>query len=258
MLYSRLNNARTAFEPQRNLIRAAAVLDGGGSVAADADGNVCVVWHSPAPGDKGEGKRRVWVVRSTDEGKTFGRQQAADKATGVCGCCGLRAFADSKGDVCVLYRAATDGVDRDTYLLLSDDKGASFRSDKLDSWKLEACPMSSYAFAQGAAGVVAAWETRGQVYFAHVDPATGKRSEPVAAPGTSKRRKHPTVAVNASGETILVWTEGMGWARGGSLAWQVFDKDGKPTDQRGRAHGVPVWSLVAVFARPNGGFTVVY
>ena len=259
MLYSRLNDAGSAFEPQRNLISAASVLDGGGSVAADAEGNVCVVWHSPAPGDRGETKRRVWVTRSTDEGKTFGQPEAVnDRTTGVCGCCGLRAFADRKGTVFVLYRAATGGVDRDTYLLRSTKKGDSFLSDKVDSWKAEQCPMSSYTFVEGAKGVVAAWETQGQVYFARIDPATGKRSAAVAAPGKSRSRKHPAVAVNTRGETILVWTEGMGWARGGAVAWQVFDRDGKPTADRGRADGVPAWSLVAVFARPDGGFTVVY
>jgi len=50
----------------------------------------------------------------------------------------------------------------------------------------------------------------------------------------------------------------LGWDRGGSVAWQVFDKDDKPTGASGRADGVPTWSLVAAFARPGGGFTVVY
>jgi hypothetical protein len=66
------------------------------------------------------------------------------------------------------------------------------------------------------------------------------------------------VAVNGKGETILVWTEGMGWNKGGSLAWQVYDKGGKPTAERGHAAGVPVWSLVAVFVRPDGHFAIVY
>jgi hypothetical protein len=56
----------------------------------------------------------------------------------------------------------------------------------------------------------------------------------------------------------LAWTEGMGWQKGGSVAWQIFDMVGKPKGEIGRARGVPVWSLVAVFARPDGGFTVVY
>jgi hypothetical protein len=50
----------------------------------------------------------------------------------------------------------------------------------------------------------------------------------------------------------------MAWDQGGAVAWQVYDKDGRPTARRGRARGVPVWSLVAVFARPDGGFTILY
>src|SRR4051794_33977196 len=40
LLYSRLDDAGTAFEPQRNLMQATFGLDGGPSVAADPLGNV--------------------------------------------------------------------------------------------------------------------------------------------------------------------------------------------------------------------------
>lgn len=78
------------------------------------------------------------------------------------------------------------------------------------------------------------------------------------APGDARDRKHPVVATNKQGQILLAWTEGMGWERGGSVAWQVFDKGGRPTSEKGRAAGVPVWSLVAAFARADGGFTIVY
>jgi hypothetical protein len=259
MFYARLDDKGAAFEPQRNVIQTADGLDGGGSVAADGAGNVYVVWHAAEPGKAGEGNRRVWVARSADEGKTFAAEKAAyDTPTGACGCCGLRAFADRKGTAYVLYRSATERTHRDTYLLVSRDKGATFEGDKVHPWSIETCPMSSYGFAEGDGGVLAAWETEGQVYYSGIDPATGKRSAPVAAPGAARVRKHPAVAADARGRTILVWTEGMGWNRGGALAWQVFDRDGKPTAEKGRADGVPTWSLVAVFARPDGGFTIVY
>jgi hypothetical protein len=260
MLYTRLDDAGTAFEPQRNLIREAAGLDGGGSVAADAAGNVYVFWHAPDPGQRGEDKRRVWVAVSTDEGKTFAAEKAAStEPTGACGCCGLRAFADANGKVYTLYRGAREVRQRDMYLLTSADKGKSFQGEDVHPWSIGTCPMSSEALAAGREGpVVAAWETKGQVYFARIDPKTGKRSAPVAAPGEGNGRKHPAVAVNARGEMILAWTEGMGWERGGAVAWQVYDKDGTATEERGRAAGVPVWSLVAVFVCPDGRFAVVY
>ena len=46
MLYSRLNDPGTAFEPQRNLLHETGGLDGGGTLAADGAGNVWVAWHA--------------------------------------------------------------------------------------------------------------------------------------------------------------------------------------------------------------------
>jgi hypothetical protein len=259
MLYARLNDAGTAFEPQRNIIQFAVGLNGGGSVAADESGNVYVAWHAPAPGDEGEERRRVWIAHSADEGKNFSREkQASSQATGVCGCCGMRAFADSKGSVFMLYRSATERVHRDMYLLTSIDHGANFHGQDISPWEIGICPMSSASFAQASRDVLPAWETNGQVYYARIDSETGKQSQPIGAPGKPGDRKHPAVAGNAKGETILVWTEGMGWNRGGSVAWQVYDQTGKPTAHKGKADGVPTWSLVAVFTRSDGGFTVVY
>jgi hypothetical protein len=57
-------------------------------------------------------------------------------------------------------------------------------------------------------------------------------SEPVAAPGEGGERKHPVVACDKRGQTILVWAEVVGWERGGSVAWQVFDKDARPTAEK--------------------------
>jgi hypothetical protein len=167
-------------------------------------------------------------------------------------------LADRRGDVYLLYRSATEQVHRDAYLLTSRDKGVNFQGEKIHPWNVPACPMSSFAFAEGPTGVLAAWETKGQVYYARIDPATGKKSEAVAAPGEGGDCKHPVVACNRRGRTLLSWAGGVGWERGGSVAWQVFDKDGKPLSEKGRADGVPVWSLVAVSPRTDGGFTVVY
>jgi hypothetical protein len=221
-------------------------LDGGGSVSADQDGNVYVAWHAkgidiPA----GEERRRVWLAVSRDDGKTFAREAPAfDKETGACGCCGMRAFTDRKGNTYLIYRAATASVGRDMWLLASDDRGKSFQGSIAHKWKIDTCPMSSEAFAEGRDAVYTAWDTEGQVYFARMNPGSSVVREPLAAPGRGKDRKHPALAVNARGEVILVWTEGTGWNRGGSLAWQVYDVKGRPTADRGRVRGgVPVWGL---------------
>jgi hypothetical protein len=135
--YSRLNDAGTAFEEQRNLMRQTEVPDGGGTVAADDAGNVYVVWHGQRKGDRGEDKRQVWVARSMDDGKTFSMEAPAwTESTGVCPCCSTRAFADRNGIVYVLYRSATAGVNRDTYLLFSENRGKTFQKAFIHKWKV--------------------------------------------------------------------------------------------------------------------------
>jgi len=57
---------------------------------------------------------------------------------------------------------------------------------------------------------------------------------------------------------LLVWAEGTGWEKGGAVAWQLFDPSGKPTAEKGRADGVPVWGLVAAVPRADGSFTIFY
>jgi hypothetical protein len=258
MLYARMYDARMGFDLQRDVMQFSGGLDGGGSIAADKSGNVYVAWHGK--GDKeGEEHRRVWVARSTDEGKTFSRETAAwNKQTGACGCCGMRAFADRQGRIHLLYRAATDRIDRDMYLLSSENRGQSFSGTLLDRWKLSACPMSSAALADDATGLLAAWETQGQVYFASLDTKNQRLISPIPAPGGTGKRKHPVIAANSRGETMLVWTEGMGWKKGGSLAWQLYDSQGKPAGEGGAEQGIPVWSFAAVVAENDGSFTIIY
>lgn len=263
MLYARLNDAGTAFEPERNLMLESFGLDGGGSVAADGAGNVLVAWHGVAVREatgpaKGEARRRVWIARSTDDGRTFQKEAAAwTSPTGACGCCGLKTFTDPKGDIYALYRSATESVHRDIYLLHSGDHGRTFEGSLIHKWDINACPMSSMDFASNGKAVVAAWETSGQVYWA---PVNGERlrSEPVAAPGEGKGRKHPRVAMAPNGDLLLAWTEGTGWQRGGSLAWQLYDAAGKPLGEKQTTAGIPAWSFAAPVAHADGGFSILY
>ena len=259
MSYAR-SDGKGGFEPQRNLMRKTSGLDGGGSVAADAEGHVYVAWHGRAEGAvKGETGRRVWVARSDDDGQTFAAEQPADEPLGgACACCGLRAFADPAGPVYLLYRSAGEEIHRDIHLLVSRDLGKSFRGGLVHPWQINACPMSSMTLSAARGDLLAAWETAGQVYWGAVDANRTAVASPIAAPGEGKGRKHPVVARNQQGETILVWTEGTGWQKGGGLAWQIYDRAGQPAGAKGSAPGVPVWGLAAVLARADGGFTIVY
>ena len=260
MVYTRLKDDGAGFEPERNLMTYAEELDGGGTVAADPFGNVYVMWHGRAPGaQEGEDGRAVFIARSKDEGKNFAPEvRATSEKTGACGCCGMKAFADENGAVYVLYRGALETVNRDEVLMVSPKPGAPFKIVNKHPWKVEGCPMSSAFFSpvQGG-GAIAAWETSGQVFYAPVDGKTQSMGKVVSPAGTAKRR-HPVAVRNSKGETLLAWSEGTGWAKGGTAVWQVFDSKGTPGADTGRGENLPVWSFVAAYAKPNGDFVVIY
>jgi hypothetical protein len=259
-LYARSTADGTRFEPQRSLNPHVYSLDGGGSVAADAAGNVYAAWHGNKEGEPhGEDHRKVWLARSRDDGATFGEAVPAwDTETGTCGCCQARILASSPGGLALLYRSATNLTNRDVYVLTSRDGGRSFAGSRVQPWSLNACPMTSMSLATAGGRLMAAWETAGQVYVGAVDAAAGKIPVVVAAPGDAAGRKHPRLAMAGSGESVLVWTERTAWARGGSIAWQVFDGAGHPSGPIGSASSLPVWSFAAAAARPDGGFVVFY
>jgi len=258
MLYTQLNPEGTAFETQRNLITHAGGLDGGGTIAADAKGNVYVAWHA-APVGKEDAERAVYLARSTDNGRTFAREKKINtQPSGACGCCQMRAFVDSEGVLSILYRAAGDNVNRDSMLLVSRDAGRTFKSATLHKWKIAACPMSTYALTESGGALRAAWETNEQIYYTAIQPATFKFAAPVAAPGQGDNRKHPVGVFNANGEMLLAWTESTGWNKGGRVAWQMYDKTGRPTPEKGRVDEVPVWGLLSAVALRDGGFVLIY
>jgi len=263
MLYARLNDSGEVFEPQRNLMLRSFGLDGGGSIGADRNGNVYVCWHgvgdseAKGTGKEGEARRRVWLTRSDDDGRTFSRESKAwAQETGACGCCGMKTFVNHKGDVYALYRSATESIHRDIYLLHSNDHGRTFQGMLLHKWNINACPMSSMDFAENGDNLVGAWETGGQIYWTRINGV--KTGEPTAAPGEGKGRKHPRVTVNGKGETLLVWTEGTGWQKGGSLAYQLYDQAGRPTGEAKQIPGVPTWSFAAPVSGPDSEFSILY
>jgi hypothetical protein len=259
-LYTRSNVEGTRFEAQRNLTTRGYFIDGGGSIAADSRGNVYATWHAaPVDGPPGEDRRRLWIARSTDEGATFSPEQPAwQEPTGACGCCGVRMFAGPSDALYVLYRSATATVHRDMFLLESNDQGRTFRGARVQPWEIGACPMTSMAMASSASNVFAAWETAGQVYFGEIDAKRARIPVTVPAPGVGSTRKHPRLAVNGSGDVLVVWTVGTAWARGGALAWQTFDSSARVAAISGTAPGVPVWSFGAAIARPDGRFVIFY
>ncbi len=263
MLYSRSNDQGDAFEVERNVLLRHPGLDGGGTIAADLQGHVWVAWHAPRGKSEDEAQRGVFITRSDDDGKSFGEERLAwDEATGACGCCGMRAFADDD-ELLLLYRGAKQEVNRDLFALVSRDAGKTFGGTRVAEWRSAQCVMSTAAATSAGANLLAAWEDEGEVAWARVQGSPPKLT-PEMRPtnqvgGTRAPRKHPSIAANRDGVVLLAWTEGMGWERGGTLVWQLFTAAGKAIDgASGRQEGVPTWSLVAAAALEDGSFVIVY
>ena len=157
----------------------------------------------------------------------------------------MRVFADARGRLLALYRSARETVHRDIYLLASADQGKTFESKRIHEWEIGACPMSSMSFSEGPSGVLGAWETAQQVYFARIDSKALAVNELRAAPGAGDHRKHPRLAQNARGEVLLAWAVVKGWGKGGEFQWQVFGRDGKALGEVGSVGDLPPWSFGA-------------
>lgn len=250
LLYARKAASGRKFELERNLMTKTYVLDGGGSLAAGPDGAIYVAWHASKTIQPGkETDRAAFLAISRDAGKTFGdEREISPPKSGSCACCGIRLGVDGQGAVNVLFRAAFSALDRDLVWLKSMDQGKTFAVVQRDSWKIGQCPMSSAWFRDGWA----AWEVNGQVRFTSLDGAR------TFSPAGEVKRKHPVAVQAKDGSSLLLWTEGTGWQKGGAVVWQVIGVDGKPAGAEQRRNDLPVWGLVTAWADSQKGWVVLY
>ena len=253
LLYTRSLNRGAAFEKQRNLRADTKALDGGASIAASTKGEVFVVWHgASANAVPGEINRRVFLLKSTDNGGTFSKPKIANADDpGVCACCSLKTFVSPSGELLTLYRAARSVTQRDITLLTSTDGGTTFQHRNVGPWAINVCPMSSASVIAVGSKTRAAWEAEGKVYTSLLDAT----SEALAV--SADKARHPALATNARGETLVTWSVGTGWEKGGQLAWVVLDSAGNATGQRGIKPGVPVWGFTTAYAE-GGQFVILY
>ncbi len=253
LLYTRSLNRGSTFEKQRDLRADTQALDGGASVAASAKGEVFVVWHGAlANATPGEINRRVFILKSTNNGQTFTAPKIANADDpGVCACCSLKAFVTPSGELLTLYRAARSMTQRDIVLMTSKDGGNTFQHRNVGPWAVNMCPMSSASVITTGKNIRAAWEAEGKVYTSLLD------ADSDALAVSNDKARHPSLAINSKGETLVTWSVGTGWQKGGQLAWLVLDTTGKPTTNRGLQPGVPVWGFTTAYA-DGDHFVILY
>ena len=250
--YARKSSEDKTFGQQQDLLGDATALDGGASITANESNGVFVVWHGTEAGAPAEEKQRLVLIRSSDDdGIGFGKAEAANRADpGVCACCSLRAMAGPEGIPNIFFRSAETMEHRAmTLLSLSGD---TWNSREIEPWKVAACPMSSAALAFTSNRLLGAWETAGQIRMGWLsDPAF-----PLVTVAADKA-KHPSIAINGKGSILVSWLHGSGWNRGGSVFWQEFDGELRPTGKATHAGVVPAWGRVTAYAEPDGDFVVL-
>jgi hypothetical protein len=208
------------------------------SLAADARGRVAIFWMTDG----------LFLHESLDNGVTFATPRRVTIAD-TCECCASRAAFLPDGTLLCVYRDKEKN-ERDMFVLLQPALSPDFTRSKLSvaPWQVNACPMTGTFVAPATSGLVAAWETKGQVYFARCDKAGRKIGSLEVAAG--KRGGKWPIALAASDGTLLVT-----WKRGNAVEWQLFDSDDKPVGEVQSAPGKNPHRHAAIVTR-NGEFRI--
>lgn len=250
LYHARLESRGSAFSTQQDLLDGTVALDGGATIAADGEGRVCIIWHAATESGERENSRLIFLRESMDDGRHFSAHLPLNSASpGVCACCSLRAHLDGRGTLSVLYRTAFK-ADARGMALITYKKDKSVAIKMLDDWRIAMCPMSSMSLMHVAQTLRAAWENDGQIVTGFMDsPGVLQKVGP-------KNAKHPALAQNAKGQTIIVSLLGAGWAKAGQLHWDVLDKKGNISSSED-GEKLPVWSFAATYARTDGHFIIL-
>ncbi len=148
-----------------------------------------------------------------------------DLGVDPCECCGSRATYTRDGSLAVLYRDKTDNL-RDTNVAILAN-GATKWSNRVISetpWPISSCPMTGSFLGESKAGIAAAWETDGQIFFR---VGLGAETKEVRA---AEKGRFPVVLT--SGSTTLV-----AWKDDKQLEWQVFEGDTSSIGNQGSHAG---------------------
>jgi hypothetical protein len=192
---------------------------------------------------------KLYTMTSHDGGETFGAFAEPNPAWDPCNCCTTSTAYGKDGRLALLYREETNN-DRDIYLGLVDQaRGGTPARARVSggSWKFVGCPMTYYTVAPTLMGYVAAWPTKGEIYFAQLDK-DGKVLPPgeIKTPGRSGMRTGVQACTATDGTTLVAWKNNE------QLGWQLYDAQGRPQGSAGSAASPGTGAAAVVLG--NGRF----
>jgi hypothetical protein len=236
--YASLARGAQAFAPVRNLNHKPSE---GFSLTVGAGGAVTASFLSG----------KIYVMMSRDGGVSFSEPIEPDGSWNPCKCCTTSTAYGADGRLALLYREETDN-DRDMWLALWDPaRGSKPARTRISttSWKMAACPMTYFTIVPTANGFVAAWPTKGDVFFARLDK-DGAVLPPgeIKTPGKNGMRTGVQALPAADGATLIAWKNN------DVLGWQLYDAKGAPVGGPGSTPSAG--SGAAGVALPNGKFVL--
>ena len=261
MLYCRMNDKGTAFEEERDLSGNTIGFEGVGPILADHEGNVYAFWHGQLERSPDESVRKIYRIVSTDEGKTFSEPTPVkSEAIGACRCCAMSGLLEKDGTLVLAFRNSRlvmeKKMTKDSYLLVSEDKGESFTATLLEPWEQAGCPGSICTLTSGPAGLFVGWRTRTKVMF-----AKSEKNVKLISPTAGASTRVPAIAVNKDGVVLFAWAALPRKRRApATVVWQLFDEQGKAISKKGVVkRGVSQkWGSIAAVAMPDGSFLILY
>ena len=216
LFHASLDPDAAAFSPVRGINRKPSE---GFSLAADDKGNVTACWLSD----------RLYANVSRDNGETFGPNVEINRRYNPCNCCTTSAAYGEDGRLAVLYREESNN-ERDMYLVLWDQARGETTRTRVGRtpWKLDGCPMTYFTVAPDRGEFVAAWPTKGAIYFARLDGrGESSRLAEVETPGRAGMRTGVLALGGPEGVTLVAWK------KDGLAGWQLYDSEGRPAGAPG-------------------------
>ena len=229
------------------------------SFAAAPNGHLFAAWLDGRDPDQGApGTSAVYIARSTDGGKTWGKNVAV--AHDVCPCC-RPTIEFTKGAVHVTWRHVYPGNIRDMAVATSRDGGETWEAPVRiaeDGWKINGCPHAGAVMTAHNGRLWASWYSDGDgsnagVRLAYSDDGAKSFSKPVLVSADILDANHPDLAVADDGRLLLVFqgrdpSQEAGWSPAAPYLVEIGD-DG----QASRPQRVPGTKKAIAYPRVAGG-----